>query len=170
MTQTQQVNNAEKYVGINKFCDSIKELTEGYQTITVYFNSYSRSIYYDNQVNIKPIGFTLNDKDTPKYVRYYEVNKLLPQMKFIKFTETKSRKLDSEPQDRKLYRLIIAIEETVRNKIKYHNSKILDGNEELTEKLLQNYKEDKNTIVEEQNELIEDDFGDINEIDPDSLI
>ena len=163
-------DTAEKYISINKFCDSIKALTEGYQTITIYFNNYSRSIYYDNQVNVKPIGFTLSGNGTVKYLRYYEVNKLLPQMKFIKFTETKSRKLDSEPQDRKLYRLIIVINESVRNKIKYHDSKILDGNEELTEKLLQNYKEDKNTIVEEQNELIEVDFGDINEIDPNALL
>jgi len=51
----------------------------------------------------------------------------------------------------------------------YHKSKIVKGNEELIEKLLENYKEDKIRIVDEQNNMHEEDFGDITEIDLDMI-
>ena len=169
-------DTSEKFVGVNKFCDSIKEITEGHKSITVYFINYNRSKYYDNQINIEPIGFVLNGEEPEvpsakrigvnKYVRYYEIYKYLPLMKYIKFTENKNRK----PEDNnKLYRLVIMLEESKVKDIIYHNSKILEGNEKLTEKLLQNYKEDRNRIVEEQNNMIEEEFGDITEIDPECL-
>ena len=152
----------EKFVGINKFCDSIKEITEGYKSITVYFINYNRSKYYDNQINIEPIGYVLNGEGVNKFVSYYEIHKYLPFMKYIKFTENKNRKLTEQ---NKLYRLVIMLEESKVNDIIYHNSKILDGNEKLTDKLLQNFKEDRNRIVDEQNNMIEEEFGDITEID-----
>ena len=157
---------AEKFVGINKFCDSIKEITEGYKSITVYFINYNRSKYYDNQINIEPIGFTLSKEGVNNYIRYYEIHKFLPLMKFIKFTENKNRKLTEQ---NKLYRLVIMLEESKTHDIIYHNSKILDGNEKLTDKLLLNYKEDRNRIVDEQINMIEEEFGDITEIDPECL-
>ena len=154
-------DKSEKFVGINKFCDSIKEITEGHKSITVYFINYNRSKYYDNQINIEPIGYVLNGEGVNKFVSYYEIHKYLPFMKYIKFTENKNRK----PEDNnKLYRLVIMLEESKVKDIIYHNSKILEGNEKLTEKLLQNYKEDRNRIVEEQNNMIEVEFGDITEI------
>ena len=159
-------DTSEKFVGINKFCDSIKEMTEGYKSIIVYFVNYNRSKYYDNQINIEPIGFVLGNEGVNKYVRYYEIHKYLPLMKYIKFTENKNRKLTEQ---NKLYRLVIMLEESKTHDIVYHNSKILDGNEKLTDKLLQNYREDRNRIVDEQNNLIEEEFGDITEIDPDCL-
>ena len=157
---------SEKFVGINKFCDSIKEITEGYKSITVYFINYNRSKYYDNQINIEPIGYVLCKEGVNNYIRYYEIHKYLPLMKFIKFTENKNRKLTEQ---NKLYRLVIMLEESKVNDIIYHNSKILEGNEKLTDKLLLNYREDRNRIIDEQNNLIEEEFGDITEIDPECL-
>jgi len=159
-------DTSEKFVGINKFCDSIKEITEGHKSITVYFINYNRSKYYDNQINIEPIGYVLNGEGVNKFVSYYEIHKFLPLMKFIKFTENKNRKLTEQ---NKLYRLVIMLEESKTHDIVYHNSKILDGNEKLTDKLLQNFKEDRNRIVDEQINMIEEEFGDITEIDPDCL-
>jgi len=159
-------DTSEKFVGINKFCDSIKEITEGHKSITVYFINYNRSKYYDNQINIEPIGYVLNGEGVNKFVSYYEIHKFLPLMKFIKFTENKNRKLTEQ---NKLYRLVIMLEESKTHDIVYHNSKILDGNEKLTEKLLQNFKEDRNRIVDEQINMIEEEFGDITEIDPECL-
>jgi hypothetical protein len=155
-------DTSEKFVGINKFCDSIKEITEGHKSITVYFINYNRSKYYDNQINIEPIGYVLNGEGVNKFVSYYEIHKFLPLMKFIKFTENKNRKLTEQ---NKLYRLVIMLEESKTHDIVYHNSKILDGNEKLTDKLLQNFKEDRNRIVDEQINMIEEEFGDITEID-----
>ena len=157
---------AEKFVGINKFCDSIKEITEGHKSISVYFINYNRSKYYDNQINIEPIGYVLNGEGVNKFVSYYEIHKYLPLMKFIKFTENKNRKLTEQ---NKLYRLVIMLEESKTHDIVYHNSKILDGNEKLTDKLLLNYKEDRNRIVDEQINMIEEEFGEITEIDPECL-
>jgi len=169
-------DTSEKFVGINKFCDSIKEITEGHKSITVYFINYNRSKYYDNQINIEPIGYVLNGEGVNKFVSYYEIHKFLPLMKFIKFTENKNRKLtertespQGKAQQNKLYRLVIMLEESKTHDIVYHNSKILDGNEKLTEKLLQNFKEDRNRIVDEQINMIEEEFGDITEIDPECL-
>ena len=169
-------DKSEKFVGINKFCDSIKEITEGHKSITVYFINYNRSKYYDNQINIEPIGYVLNGEGVNNYIRYYEIHKFLPLMKFIKFTENKNRKLtertespQGKAQQNKLYRLVIMLEESKTHDIVYHNSKILDGNEKLTEKLLQNFKEDRNRIVDEQINMIEEEFGDITEIDPECL-
>jgi len=159
-------DTSEKFIGINKFCDSIKEITEGHKSITVYFINYNRSKYYDNQINIEPIGYVLNGEGVNKFVSYYEIHKFLPLMKFIKFTENKNRKLTEQ---NKLYRLVIMLEESKTHDIVYHNSKILDGNEKLTEKLLQNFKEDRNRIVDEQINMIEEEFGDITEIDPECL-
>ena len=158
-------DTSEKFVGVNKFCDSIKEITDGYQSITVYFTNYNRSKYYDNQINIEPIGYVLNG-GVNKYIRYYEIHKYLPLMKYIKFTENKNRKLTEQ---NKLYRLVIMLEESKTHDIVYHNSKILDGNEKLTDKLLQNFKEDRNRIVDERINMIEEEFGDIIEIDPECL-
>ena len=159
-------DTSEKFVGVNKFCDSIKEITEGHKSITVYFINYNRSKYYDNQINIEPIGYVLNGEGVNKFVSYYEIHKFLPLMKFIKFTENKNRKLTEQ---NKLYRLVIMLEESKTHDIVYHNSKILDGNEKLTDKLLQNFKEDRNRIVDEQINMIEEEFGEITEIDPDCL-
>ena len=166
-------DTSEKFVGINKFCDSIKEITEGHKSISVYFINYNRSKYYDNQINIEPIGYVLCKEGVNNYIRYYEIHKYLPLMKFIKFTENKNRKLTEQNKENKvfaeskipLYRLVIMLEESKTHDIVYHNSKILDGNEKLTDKLLQNYKDDKNRIIEEQNNMIEEEFGDITEID-----
>ena len=165
-----------QFVGINKFIDSIDEITEGYKSISVYFTNYTRSKYYDNQINIEPIGYVLNGDGKNKYVRYYEINKQLPLMKFINFKETKNRKIEGkEPsvpgaeRHNKLYRLVIMLEETKADNIIYHKSKIANGNEELIEKLLENYKEDKIRIVDEQNNMHEEDFGDITEIDLDMI-
>jgi len=108
----------------------------------------------------------LNGEGVNKFVSYYEIHKFLPLMKFIKFTENKNRKLTEQ---NKLYRLVIMLEESKTHDIVYHNSKILDGNEKLTEKLLQNFKEDRNRIVDEQINMIEEEFGDITEIDPECL-
>ena len=157
---------SEKFIGINKFCDSIKEITDGYQSITVYFINYNRSKYYDNQINIEPIGYVLCKEGVNKFIRYYEIHKYLPLMKYIKFTENKNRKLTEQ---NKLYRLVIMLEESKTHDIIYHNSKVLEGNEKLTDKLLLNYREDRNRIVDEQNNLIEEEFGDITEIDPECL-
>jgi len=169
-------DTSEKFVAVNKFCDSIKEITEGHKSITVYFINYNRSKYYDNQINIEPIGYVLNGEGVNKFVSYYEIHKFLPLMKFIKFTENKNRKLtertespQGKAQQNKLYRLVIMLEESKTHDIVYHNSKILDGNEKLTEKLLQNFKEDRNRIVDEQINMIEEEFGDITEIDPECL-
>ena len=159
-------DKSEKFVGINKFCDSIKEITEGHKSITVYFINYNRSKYYDNQINIEPIGYVLNGDGKNKYVRHYEINKHLPLMKFINFKETKNRKIEG---NNKLYRLVIMLEETKVDNMIYHKSKIAKGNEELTEKLLENYKEDKIRIVDEQNNMDEEEFGDITEIDLDMI-
>ena len=164
-------DTSEKFVGVNKFCDSIKEITEGHKSITVYFINYNRSKYYDNQINIEPIGYVLNGEGVNKFVSYYEIHKYLPFMKYIKFTENKNRKLtEQEPSvpgamRNKLYRLVIMLEDSKTHDIVYHNSKILDGNEKLTDKLLQNYKEDRNRIVDEQINMIEEEFGNITEID-----
>ena len=155
-----------QFVGINKFCDSIDEITEGYKSISVYFINYTRSKYYDNQINIEPIGYVLNGDGKNKYVRHYEINKHLPLMKFINFKETKSRKIEGEG---KLYRLVIMLEETKADNMIYHKSKIAKGNEELMDKLLENYKEDKIRIVDEQNNMDEEEFGDITEIDLDMI-
>jgi hypothetical protein len=169
-------DKSEKFVGINKFCDSIKEITEGHKSITVYFINYNRSKYYDNQINIEPIGYVLNGEGVNKFVSYYEIHKFLPLMKFIKFTENKNRKLtertespQGKAQQNKLYRLVIMLEESKTHDIVYHNSKILDGNEKLTDKLLQNFKEDRNRIVDEQINMIEEEFGEITEIDLESI-
>jgi hypothetical protein len=108
----------------------------------------------------------LNGEGVNNYIRYYEIHKYLPLMKFIKFTENKNRKLTEQ---NKLYRLVIMLEESKTHDIIYHNSKILDGNEKLTDKLLLNYKEDRNRIVDEQINMIEEEFGEITEIDPDCL-
>jgi len=152
-------------VGINKFCDSIDEITEGYKSISVYFIKYTRSKYFgNNQITIEPIGYVLNGEGVNKYIRYYEINKHLPLMKFIDFKETKSRKIDGKDR---LYRLEIMLEESKVDDIIYHNSKIVKGNEELMDKLLRNYKEDRDRIIEEKNNMIEEEFGDITEIDLD---
>jgi len=157
--------NGQQFVGINKFCDSIDEITEGYKSISVYFINYNRSEFF-NYLNIEPIGYVLNGDGKSKYVRYSEIHKHLPLMKFINFKETKSRTIEGKD---KLYRLVIMLEETKFNDFTYHKSKILNGNEELTEKLLENYKEDKIRIVDEQNNMDEEEFGDITEIDLDMI-
>ena len=156
--------SSEKFIGINKFCDSIKELTNGYCQIGIYFNDWIESRYYKGQYNIKPIGFTLtNSEGKVSYVRFYEIHKYLPEMKFIKFNENKYRKLDanvisSESLTKSLFRLIINVEETRSNNFVYHKSKIIKGDDKLTKKLLDNLSEDRIRIVNEAAATIEDDF------------
>lgn len=158
--------SSEKFIGINKFCDSIKELTNGYCQIGIYFNDWIESKFYKGQYNIKPIGFTLtNSEGKVSYVRFYEIHKYLPEMEFIKFNENKYRKLDSNVKT--LFRLIINVEET-RSKdsvqgssshnFVYHKSKIIKGDDKLTKKLLDNLSEDRIRIVNEAAATIEDDF------------
>lgn len=152
--------SSEKFIGINKFCDSIKELTNGYCQIGIYFNDWIESKYYKGQYNIKPIGFTLtNSEGKVSYVRFYEIHKYLPEMEFIKFNENKYRKIAAvEGHVKTLFRLIINVEETKSNNIVYHKSKIIKGDDKLTKKLLDNLSEDRIRIVNEAASAIEDDF------------
>lgn len=152
--------SSEKFIGINKFCDSIKELTNGYCQIGIYFNDWIESKYYKGQYNIKPIGFTLtNSEGKVSYVRFYEIHKYLPEMEFIKFNENKYRKIAAvEGHVKTLFRLIINVEETKSNNIVYHKSKIIKGDDKLTKKLLDNLSEDRIRIVNEAASVIEDDF------------
>ena len=157
--------SSEKFIGINKFCDSIKELTKGYCQIGIYFNDWIESKYYKGQYNIKPIGFTLtNTEGKVSYVRFYEIHKYLPEMEFIRFNENKYRKISSEAQGaagkalKTLFRLIINVEETTSNNFVYHKSKIIKGDDKLTKKLLDNLSEDRIRIVNEAASVIEDDF------------
>lgn len=148
---------SEKFIGINKFCDSIKELTNGYCQIGIYFNDWIESKFYKGQYNIKPIGFTLtNSEGKVSYVRFYEIHKYLPDMEFIKFNENKYRKIDSNVKT--LFRLIINVEETKNGDLVYHKSKIIKGDDKLTKKLLDNLSEDRIRIVNEAAATIEDDF------------
>lgn len=156
--------SSEKFIGINKFCDSIKELTNGYCQIGIYFNDWIESKFYKGQYNIKPIGFTLtNSEGKVSYVRFYEIHKYLPEMEFIKFNENKYRKLDAKAQGaneclvKSLFRLIINVEETRSNNFVYHKSKIIKGDDKLTKKLLDNLSEDRIRIVNES-ATIEYDF------------
>ena len=156
---------SERFIGINKFCDSIKELTNGCCQIGIYFNEWVESKYYKGQYNVKPIGFTLTDsKGKVSYVRYYEVHKYLPEMEFVKFNENKDRKIDSMVKT--LFRLIVNVEETQSNNIVYHRSKIIKGNDKITKKLLDNLSEDRIRIINEAAEMIEDDF-EVYEEEPD---
>lgn len=173
--------SSEKFIGINKFCDSIKELTNGYGTtslsskgafcqIGIYFNDWIESKYYKGQYNVKPIGFTLtNSEGKVSYVRYYEIHKYLPEMEFVKFNENKDRKIDATRGSmvKTLFRLIINVEETRSNNMArrasdgvlvYHRSKIIKSDDKITKKLLDNLSEDRIRIVNEAAEMIEDDF------------
>jgi len=160
------------FYGINKFCDALKQY-EKYNYIGVYFKKHFLNMY--NEICIKPIGYTLTDENNKTiYIRYYDINKYVSDLRYIKFKPTKERiailnqgkinELDN------LYRLMIS---TKSKELKgvlfdgfgkvYHDIKIIKADYKLLDKLEANYKEDIQKILSEKT----DDFDDlINVEDP----
>ena len=167
MSASDKPSSNDRFIGVNKFCDAIQELTQNHLQIGVYFTDYTRSKFYNNEICIKPIGFYLvNSEMKTKYLRYYDVHKYLPNMEYIKFKENCNRKLDdSNKEERSLHRLIIVVEESVANDIKYHQSKIVDCNSDKLESIVEKYKEDRKKIITEMAYSIEDDFDAIDDED-----
>ena len=138
-----------RWMSINKFMTAISEFTEGVKFVTVFFDDFNETKY---NWSVKPIGFNLLT-DKAEFLPYYDVHKLIPEMEFIQFKADKNKKMkELSITQKKLYKLIIEVEEKEFKTFKYHQSFVKEANQSIYSKVLKRCEEDRQKYSEELGE------------------
>ena len=137
--------STSKWMSINKFMNSITEFTDGARFVVVFFDNFYKTKF---NWTIKPIGYNLI-KDKAELIPFSEIQKQVPDMEYIQFREDKNKRMSEIALTKKLYKLIIEVKEKEYKGFKYHQSFVKEANQDIYEKVVKSYEEEKSKALTE---------------------
>ena len=136
----------ERWMSINKFMDSISELTKDATCVSVFFDDWNENKY---NWSIKPIGYNLIINNKATVLSFYDVHKMIPEMEFIQFKADGRKRMKELGNQKKLFKLIIQTEEKEYKTFKYHVSVVREAKQEIYPKMLKKYEEERKKYLDE---------------------